>query len=222
MKKIDSSKILIISLMSFFNLFSCQSNEITKDDKFWIWFSKNEKNIYENVDKENLREDIYDQISAEISKIDENLVFEIAPIQKDGKREFSISADGILESFPKVETLISKRPKLNNWNFTAFRQRIAGDDLEINYMNYKIGYDDIFYRFSTENNQLGIELNIRNYDETGDMQNAIYLLLDSLLGEYDVTKNIDWIEWNKLNESEINNLYQITDLRELIDSRKKK
>ena len=89
-------------------------------------------------------------------------------------------------------------------------------------MNYKIGYDDIFYRFSTENNQLGIELNIRNYDETGDMQNAIYLLLDSLLGEYDVTKNIDWIEWNKLNESEINNLYQITDLRELIDSRKKK
>ena len=208
--------------MSFFNLFSCQSNEITKDDKFWIWFSKNEKNIYENVDKENLREDIYDQISAEISKIDENLVFEIAPIQKDGKREFSISADGILESFPKVETLISKRPKLNNWNFTAFRQRIAGDDLEINYMNYKIGYDDIFYRFSTENNQLGIELNIRNYDETGDMQNAIYLLLDSLLGEYDVTKNIDWIEWNKLNESEINNLYQITDLRELIDSRKKK
>ena len=54
------------------------------------------------------------------------------------------------------------------------------------------------------------------------MQNAIYLLLDSLLGEYDVTKNIDWIEWNKLNESEINNLYQITDLRELIDSRKKK
>ena len=192
--------------MSFFNLFSCQSNEITKDDKFWIWFSKNEKNIYENVDKENLREDIYDQISAEISKIDENLVFEIAPIQKDGKREFSISADGILESFPKVETLISKRPKLNNWNFTAFRQRIAGDDLEINYMNYKIGYDDIFYRFSTENNQLGIELNIRNYDETGDMQNAIYLLLDSLLGEYDVTKNIDWIEWNKLNESEINNL----------------
>ena len=208
--------------MSFFNLLSCQSNEITKDDKFWIWFSKNEKNIYENVDKENLREDIYDQISAEISKIDENLVFEIAPIQKDGKREFSISADGILESFPKVETLISKRPKLNNWNFTAFRQRIAGDDLEINYMNYKIGYDDIFYRFSTENNQLGIELNIRNYDETGDMQNAIYLLLDSLLGEYDVTKNIDWIEWNKLNESEINNLYQITDLRELIDSRKKK
>ena len=134
--------------MSFFNLLSCQSNEITKDDKFWIWFSKNEKNIYENVDKENLREDIYDQISAEISKIDENLVFEIAPIQKDGKREFSISADGILESFPKVETLISKRPKLNNWNFTAFRQRIAGDDLEINYMNYKIGYDDIFYRFS--------------------------------------------------------------------------
>ena len=180
------------------------------------------KRLSMKKDKENLREDIYDQISAEISKIDENLVFEIAPIQKDGKREFSISADGILESFPKVETLISKRPKLNNWNFTAFRQRIAGDDLEINYMNYKIGYDDIFYRFSTENNQLGIELNIRNYDETGDMQNAIYLLLDSLLGEYDVTKNIDWIEWNKLNESEINNLYQITDLRELIDSRKKK
>lgn len=53
------------------------------------------------------------------------------------------------------------------------------------------------------------------------MQNAIYVLLDGLLGEYDVTMNIDWIEWVKFDENNIENLDKLTELRYLIDSRKK-
>ena len=207
--------------MIFSNLFSCQTKEKTPEAKFWNWFLSKEKYIFDNADILEKRETIYDEISSELQKIDENLVFELAPIQKNGTREFSISADGIKESFPAVELLISKSPKVKNWNFTAFRQRIASDDLEIQYGDYKIGYDDIFFRYTVEENQLGIELNIRNYDETAEMQNAIYLLLDSLLGEYDVTKRIDWIDWKKLDEKNMENLSEIIELRKLIDSRKK-
>lgn len=206
--------------MIFSNLFSCQNNEKSPEDKFWKWFLSKEKYIFDNADNLKVRESIYDDISTELQKIDKNIVFELAPIQKNGTREFSISADGIEKSFPAVELLISKKPKIKNWNFAAFRQRIESEDLEIQYGNYKIGYDDIFFRYSIEENQLGIELNIRNYDETAEMQNAIYILLDSLLGEYDVTKKIDWIDWKKLDETNIKNLSKIIELRELIDSRK--
>lgn len=192
------------------------------EKRFWDWFIENEKNIYENVENPKEQEKIFDKMSQLLSKIDENLVFEFSPIKENGIRELSLSVDGIENSFPLVEKMISKSPKLKNWKFNAFRQRIPGDEFEIKYDTYKIGYDDIFYRYSLENNELGIELNIRNFDNSEEMKNAIYILLDGLLGEYDVTKSIDWIEWKDLNENEKDNLYKLVELRELVDSRKNK
>ena len=202
--------------MLSFNIF--KSNP---DEDFWKWFAKNEKFIYENVENKDKQEKLFDDISSRLHKIDENLVFEFSPIHENNIREFSISADGIKESFPAVENLIAKSPKIKNWQFNAFRQRVPGDDLTLDFGKFKIGYDDIYFRHSTSNNELGIELNIRNYDESAQMQNAIYVLLDGLLGEYDVTMNIDWIEWVKLDENNIENLDKLTELRYLIDSRKK-
>ena len=202
--------------MLSFNIFKSNPEE-----DFWKWFAKNEKFIYENVENKDKQEKLFHDISSRLHKIDENLVFEFSPIHDNKIREFSISADGIKESFPAVEKLITISPKIKNWQFNAFRQRVPGDDLTLDFGKFKIGYDDIYFRHSTSNNELGIELNIRNYDESAKMQNAIYVLLDGLLGEYDVTMNIDWIEWVKLDENNIENLDKLTELRYLIDSRKK-
>lgn len=192
-----------------------------KEDKFWNWFIKNEEYIYKNVDNLELRDAIFDDITEHFQEIDENLTFEFSPIHENGIREFSISADGIEESFSAVNKMISKSPKLKNWQFNSFRQRIPGDELTINYGDYKIGYDDIYFTYSTENDELGIELFTRNFDDSGEMKNAIYILLDGLIGEYDVTVNINWIEWKKLEEENIQNLQPLTDLRKVIDHRKK-
>lgn len=192
-----------------------------KEDKFWNWFIKNEEYIYKNVDNLELRDAIFDDITEHFQEIDENLTFEFSPIHENGIREFSISADGIEESFSAVNKMISKSPKLKNWQFNSFRQRIPGDELTINYGDYKIGYDDIYFTYSTENDELGIELFTRNFDDSGEMKNAIYILLDGLIGEYDVTVNINWIEWKKLEEENIKNLQPLTDLRKVIDHRRK-
>lgn len=182
---------------------------------------KKRKVYLQNIENKDKQEKLFDDISSRLHKIDENLVFEFSPIHENNIREFSISADGIKESFPAVMNLIAKSPKIKNWQFNAFRQRVPGDDLTLNFGKFKIGYDDIYFRHSTSNNELGIELNIRNYDESAQMQNAIYVLLDGLLGEYDVTMNVDWIERVKLDENNIENLDKLTELRYLIDSRKK-
>ncbi|MCT2561811.1 hypothetical protein [Chryseobacterium herbae] len=208
----------ILTVLVFFGTM-CTRNK-SRQEKFWEWFSKNEKHIYENVESEKLQKQIFNDISSQLAKIDQNLVFEFSPIRKNNIREFSISADGIKESFPSVENLIKSSPKLTNWKFSAFRQRVPNDNYEIQYKEYNIGYDDIFYRYSTSNNEFGIELNIKNYDGSAGMQDAIYVLLDGLLGEYDVVMNINWIDWKKLDENESNKLHNLIELRALIDSRK--
>lgn len=207
-----SAFFLTIITMSF-SIF----NKESKEEKFWNWFEKNQETYYSEIENLEMREKIFDELTKNLKEINEDLVFEFSPIHENNVREFTISAEGIKDLFPVVEKLVEKAPKLKKWKFNAFRQRILGDEFEIQYGDLKIGYSDIYYRSEDDNGKLGIELNIRNFDGKGQTQNAIYILLDGLIGEYDVTTKIGWIEWVKLNENEKENLKPIIELRSEID-----
>ena len=195
-------------------------NKKSKEEKFWNWFSKNQNTYYTEIENLEIRENIFNELSFELKKVHSDLVFEFSPIHENGIREFTVSAEGMKEIFPIVVNLIEKAPKLKNWKFNAFRQRVPGDEIELNFGDFEIGYKDIYFRYLEEDEKLGIELNIRDYDNDPRMQNAIYILLDNLIGEYDVTMGIDWIDWVKLDESKLENFYPITHLRTVIDKRK--
>lgn len=201
----------------FKNIFKSKSNE----EEFWDWFLKNEPDLYYGTDDIKQREKIFDGLTKRIKAIDSNLAYAFSPIQDGELKEFIISADGLKESFPQVINLIKVAPIHPNWKFLAFRQPNLGDDLSIKMGDLEIGYNDIFFRFLEEEGKLQIELNIRNFDKSGFQQNAVYLLLDSLIGEYDVVTEIDFIDWEILDESKIENFYRFTELRKLIESRKK-
>ncbi len=189
----------------------------SKEEKFWNWFEKNQETYFNDIENLEIRDKIFDELSENLKQVNQDLVFEFSPKRENNIREFTISADGIEKIFPIVQKLIKKAPKLKNWKFNAFRQPTPGnDEFEIKYGDLKIGYSDIYYRSKNDNGKLGIELNIRNYDGKGQTQNAIYILLDNLIGEYDVTTKIGWIEWIKLSESEITNLKPLTELRKEI------
>lgn len=192
-------------------------NKESKEEKFWNWFEKNQETYYSEIENLEIREQIFNELTKNLKKVNEDLVFEFSPIHENNVREFTISAEGMKELFPIVEKLIEKAPKLKNWKFNAFRQRVPGDDFEIQYGDLKIGYSDIYYRSENDNGKLGIELNIKDYNGNGQTQNAIYILLDGLIGEYDVTTKIGWIEWVKLDNNEIKNLKPIIELRNEID-----
>lgn len=215
------NKKLPVKLIFCFTIISTMAFTIFKkeniEDKFWNWFVKNQESYYnENVDDEK-REKLFDDFSNNLKKIHPDLVFEFGPTDKNGIKELTISADGIEEIFPIVESLIKKSPKIKNWKFNAFRQRVPGDDFEIEYGDLKISYSDLYFKSTNQDGKLGIELYIRNYDGKGETQNAVYILLDNLIGEYDVVTKIDWIEWEKLEEDNVKNLKPIIELRELID-----
>ncbi len=205
-------KTIILTGLLMFNVFSNSK----KENRFWEWFMKNQDTYYNKIEDLEVREKIFDDLSNELHKIHEDLVFEFSPIHKNGNREFTISADGLKELFPYVENLVKAAPKLNNWKINAFRQPVPGDGLQLQMGEWKVSYSDIFFRYADDNDKIGIELNIRGYDSTGSSQNAVYILLDGLIGEYNVVTKISWIDWVKLDEAKADSLIPLIELRDLI------
>ena len=208
--------LLTIPILMILSFFSSKTDE----QKFWEWFQKNEKRYYENVDDIQKREILFDELLEELHKVHPELTFEISPKNEEGIRDLTISADGMKEYFPAVTKLVEFAPAISNWKVYAFRQRIPGEDLKIDYDDFSIAYSDIFFRYGNEGEKIGLELHIRNFDESARIKNAIYILLDSLIGEYDTETKIDWIDWKKLDESDTSILFEFYELRELVDSKK--
>ncbi len=221
MKKATLS-LSILFLTMFLTMGFSISNKKSKEEKFWIWFVNHHETFHSEIENIKKREKIYDKISNQLKKIEPDLTFEFGPILENQVREFTISAEGVIKLFPKVDKLINEAPKLKKWKFTALRQRVPGDHYEVQYGDSKISYSDVYYRYQDgEYGEIGIELYIKNYDHKLTTQDATHLLLDGLIGEYDYTHGIKWIEWVELSEANVQNLDPIINLRKLLDSKKR-
>ncbi len=195
---------------------------MNKYEKFWKWFSENNQKYYEHIENADMQEELFDELSNELEKVGDGLLFEFSPIFDNKYREFAISANGIKEVFPLIIDLVEAAPKFENWEIKAFRQRTPNPEkFTIKYAGLEMSLKDIYFRYCIEDNELGIELNIRNLDmENSMMLDCVYILLDQLLGEYDTTMFIDWIEWEKLDEEKVDKLIPIIKLRDLVDELK--
>jgi len=189
-----------------------------KDNKelFWEWFVKHQNDYY----SDNIDDSLFDNLTNQLNKIDSNLTFEFSPIHDNGIKELVISAAGLKESFPSVIKLVDKAPKIDKWKVIAFRQRLPLEYDSVKLGDFRLSYDDIYFRYSNDSDKIGIELNIRNYTDSREFNQSIYLLLDGLLGEYDVETKLSWIERKKLEESMIDELYKFEELRGIVDNKK--
>lgn len=187
----------------------------TKKNKqtiFWDWFAKNSDAYYKF---EQNQDHLFSQLKIQLNKIDDNLVFEFSQVLENGKREFVISADGIKRIFPLVLDLVSNAPQLDKWNIIAFRQP-RKDTNRIIYDKLIINYEDVFFRFGRDQDQLALELNIRGFYESAEWTNATFILLDIVLGEYHTEMSLSRIEKKNLDEKEVNDLFPITALPKVI------
>ena len=213
------SKILIVLILGtvmIFNFISCRD----KDIDFWKWFSKNQIGLYHYEKDQQI---LFDELTKRLKSIDSNLVFEFSPVHADSIREFTISADGLKESFPTVIKLVEKAPKIPKWKINAFRQRVPGDGIQIVYDDsVKISYNDIYFRYAENAGKVDLELNIKNYKKESGFDNAVFILLDALIGEYDMETRISGIDRKLLDESKLDSLHRIVELRDIVDNLKKK
>lgn len=170
------------------------------EQEFWSWFEKNSEDYFQ------LNESNYDllfnKLGLQLSKYHKELTFEFSIEMNQGKREFIISAEGIVSAFPAVIKLVEEAPNLEKFNVVAFRQR-QNSEQEIYFEDIVLNTEDIFftYREDKQMDCLDIVIYIKGYSEENDQFiAAAFIMLDSLIGEYDVGVKLGEINFEPYQE----------------------
>lgn len=182
--------------------------------EFWNWFTKNESAINRGIEK-NANDFAFD-IYAELTKVHPELHFEIPFERKNGKREFIISADGIKEIFPEVIALAEVAPNYEDWIITPFRPRTYQRNQVTEMDGIFLSYEDIYFSYIKKENRLDMNVYIKNYDGVDNRYvHAYFILLDTLIGEYDAVTFISNTSVFPLEP--LTDIFPITNIIELID-----
>ena len=186
---------------------------------FWSWFQSRCDYIYQNLelDTDNIAFDITEHLKA----INDDLEFEI-PLDVEGKlRELIISADGQIELFDLVSNIVKNAPFMKQWKITAFRPRLHQRNQIIDLDGISMDYHDVFFDYEVDLEGIKMFVYLNGYTgKDNRFVHLYFLLLDSLIGEYDSVKYITSTEVFKLESKK--DLKSFPDLIEIIDEFKNK
>lgn len=199
---------------------------MSKEDVFWEWFKEN-KSKYYNLsllpDSEK-KEQVLDEFLNRLHKYNSGLYFEIGGVP-NGEQELIISAEGDVDYFEIVESLVAKAPKMEGWHIIALKPPM-GATFITNYEGIRLNPKEIWFLPLDNKNDptsLGIMMCFPNYEHAKEQAfiEGAYQVLDVILGEKSVTLDIQYLEVNELpDKPKEKGLIELIDLPAYIKWRK--
>jgi hypothetical protein len=197
-----------------------------KDDKenmikqFWDWLTKQQLTLRKIADGDY---DLIDNILIELRKIQTGLAVEF---EKNGDVIImTISADGVEDNFEIVKEIVNSAPKIDKWDFVAFRQPVPREKINsitITVKEITLDPKTIWFRALREDDNLYVQIFSDNLteDNRGDIGYGCLMLLDNLIGEYDCVTKVTAYEFYNLNEAEEfkDDLDRLTKIRDFLDN----
>ena len=163
---------------------------MTPEQNFWSWFQRNDDELF---DFEKNQDTTFKNLTTQLHEIEPHLAFEFGP-KKDGKREFTISADGIREAFSAVERLYAAAPSLPRWKFLKFRQRRQPSDISYEGVSVKAQSVRVAAKFDGQRANIVVFIPGYTKEPRNSYPGIAFLLLDQALGEYDVETRVGEIK----------------------------
>lgn len=184
---------------------------------FWNWFQDNNKTIQNLINETPTNQKhisfwINKNLSYYCKEIDFMIVF-----AKNGnnKSELIITANGNPEYFNQVIDLVDNAPQLKNWKFTAFIQPTERIDKIIDgfdepYIFHEITLKASELKFLTleylkKTHKFDIIIFLKNYNlycDTKTLQQAIFIIMQDILGENSLFQNINFVQLAHPSDSE--------------------
>jgi hypothetical protein len=179
----------MITFQTLYSLFA-RPTPALPEAAFWKWFEKNEAMLF---DFERDPQRTLGRLSAELQKVHPGLTFEFGP-RVGNRRDFVISADGKRSAFSEVERLHAAAPLLPQWSVLKFRPRREPFDLEYRGLSVKV--NTVFVALTPNRDKLDVTMIIPGYNakDKDTFVGVAFLLLDNVLGEYDVETRIGKID----------------------------
>jgi len=170
---------------------------MTKEQQFWDWFKSNEAKFFflNQIDDDNEKERILDDLLSHLHEYCDHLFFEVGGHPNE-KQDLIITAEGDTAFFDQVETLVKQAPSLEYWHIIAFKPAIGLGTIEYN--GIKLSPETMC--FNPLNNKasakIGLRIHIDNFNPTyeKDFLQAVYLLLDNILGEKSTALEIGYVD----------------------------
>ncbi len=158
---------------------------------FWRWFGKNAGRIRAAVDRQDQSVTIH-ELGRRIAKAAPGVVHEIGKPDNETV-ELIFSADGMKAGVPGVLALMERAPRLDRFLFTAFRPRHPGCSLKINDETYTPG--ELRYVSAADEAVLHLRIFVPGDHPERARETIGFLLLDQVLGEYDVMTGLGRIDF---------------------------
>lgn len=193
---------------------SASERSSDEEQKFWTWFAANESRLF-SFERE--QEALFDELTRELHEVHPDLTFEFGP-EEGGLREFIVSAGGLKGAFPAVISLVARAPHLPRWRVIAFRPR-RNPLHDVSFGDVTIKAADVRCSSARGGGKVDVVLYLPGYSESqgATFRQIGYLLLDEVLGEYDVETGVGVIEFKPLVEADESESHPIADLRAIFD-----
>jgi len=136
----------------------------------------------------------------------------------------TISADGVLKLFPIVQSIVENAPKIEGWNFIAFRQRVKPEkvkDMILKKDNQKFVPNEMKFSPLISGDTIDIIIYVKGVTEENyaEISYSEFILLDNLLGEYDCVKKVRHWDFHEMptKREDIAELIPLLEIAKYVD-----
>lgn len=187
------------------------------EGRFWQWLEDSKDFLIKAYEEKNYTL-VTNSIGLRLEEIDSGLDFEFGK-DEDGNYDLIFSACGSRKLIDRVIELYKTSPTWEGWRFTAFKPRAAESTLHFQDKQYS--GDSVYYGSVYADDLTHITIFFSDFTNEEEFFPVAFMMLDMLLGEYDVMTCVGEIYIDQLPENpESQGLRLISNLVEEIDSRK--
>lgn len=174
-----------------------QEQEHLSVSEFWDWFVENQARLWEAVKTQNNIEfEFINPVFNKLNQVKEG-AFLLVGMMDDVKAELVLTAEGRILLFPFITELIDKAPKLDNWEFTAFKPAMDVPGFGINLGPKSFSTDNIFFYPENDSNypdEISLKLVYSeeySADENELIENGLFIFIENYIGELKAATQVD-------------------------------
>ncbi|MFZ0479908.1 MAG: hypothetical protein WAL71_12215 [Terriglobales bacterium] len=198
------------------------ADEKHRVERFWAWFATHKLEFASLT----LGKPFWDIALKEIKKVDEHLWFELSR-DSHPVREFIVTAEGHVSSFPIAEELVRLAPNIEGWSFIALKPA-QGFQFTTIYEGTRFDPRQIWFlplESKSRPGDLGIQIAVPGLDamDKTTAHSAVLVILDTGLGERSAALDLQHTELTEMPTDPASLGYiELPDLADYIVWRKKR
>lgn len=197
---------------------------------FWRWFLNHEIEILKALLYQENYNDIFNNLNKKLNTISSQIGFVIKGTDNPNQKlKIIFTAHGNKKLIPKVEAIRQKAPTFLNWQVESFIKPV--EDIE----QFKQGLDEAYIfpdfelktseayfsilDYDVDKKKLNLIVYLKNYCfhfDNSFLQEAVYIMIEDLVGEMAVKKHISFVQLAQLSDNP-RSLIRLYELQEYIE-----